>query len=268
MLKQILSTVAVMALSSFALAQQISQMEAAAAMKNAPASTTCAATFTSGSGHNFTKYCVTANGNITQFSRDIDEYINVGLVSEGYGICDLTSKTSYTDYASSDSGNWLAATFTSTATQALSTRKTSDGIWQITNQINQVAASATSPAAARVTMKVKNLTGVSRQIALVRFADTDFQEGSSVDTKNDFDFTLDYAAGLEGGFQTGLSLTNGTSSFGHDAFSLNTFHGPDPCATLPISTQPFVGDGGIGQVYLITIPSLGTKSVTMTYKPI
>jgi len=32
-------------------------------------------------------------------------------------------------------GNWQAATFTSTATKAISTRKTSDGIWQIKNTI-------------------------------------------------------------------------------------------------------------------------------------
>jgi len=268
MLKRILTTVAVLTLSSLALAQHRSQREAAAAMKNAPDTATCAATYTSGSGHNFTKYCVTANGNIPQFSRDIDEYINVLVVSEGYGICDLNSKIRYTDYASSDSGNWLAATFSSTATQAVSTRTTADGIWQITNQINKVAASATGPGSAKVTMKVKNLTGVSRTIALVRFADTDFQEGSNIDDHNDFDFTLDYAAGLEGGFASGLSLTNGTSLFPHDAFSQNTFTGPDPCGPFNISTQPFVGDGGLVQLYQILVPALATKTVTMTYKPI
>ena len=268
MLKRVLTTIAVLTLSSFALGQHMSQRDAAAARKNAPETTACAATFTSGSGHNLTQYCVTANGNITQFSRGGDEYINVLVVTEGYGICDLNSGTRYTDYASSDSGNWQAAAFSSTASQAVSTRNTADGIWKITNTITKVAANAAGPGSAKVSMKIKNNTGVSRTILLARFADSDFQRGSTVDDQNDFDFTLDYAAGLEPGFASGLSLTNATFNFPYDAFTQNTFTGPDPCGPFNVSTQPFFGDGGLVQLYQITIPSLATKTVNMVYKPI
>lgn len=219
MLKRILTTVVAITLSSLAVAQNMSQREAAAARKDAPDTTTCAATFTSGSGHNLTKYCVTVNGNITQFSRDSDEFINVLVVTEGYGICDINSGIRYTDYASTASANWLAASFSSTATKAISTRSTSDGIWQITNTITKVAANASGAGSAKVAMKVKNLTGVNRTILLARFADSDWQRGSTVDDQNDFDFTIDYAAGLEPGFKSGLSLTNNTFTFSYDAFT-------------------------------------------------
>jgi hypothetical protein len=268
MSKRFLTLVATLALSSMALAQHMSQREAAAARKNAPDTTVCAATFTSGSGHNLTQYCVTANGNITQFSRGGDEYINVLVVTEGYGICDLNSGIRYTDYASSNSGNWQAAAFSSTASKAISTRTTSDGIWQITNTITKVAANASGPGSAKVSMKIKNLTGINRTILLARFADSDFQEGSTVDDQNDFDFTIDYAAGLEPGFKSGLSLTNGTFTFPYDAFTQNTFTGPDPCGPFNVSSQPFFGDGGLVQLYSITVPKLATKTVNMTYKPI
>src|SRR5215470_3330019 len=142
MLKGILTTVAALTLSSLAFGQHMSQREAAAARKEAPDTTACAATFTSGSGHNLTQYCVTVNGNITQFSRGGDEYINVLVVTEGYGVCDENSGVRYNDFASVNSGNWGGAAFSSTASKAISTRTSSDGIWTITNTITKVAANA------------------------------------------------------------------------------------------------------------------------------
>src|SRR5262249_51385866 len=79
---------ALLTLSSLALAQQHATQGTQRATASPNATTTCAATFTSGTGRNTTKYCVTTNGNITQFSRGNDEYIQVGDVSEGYGFCD------------------------------------------------------------------------------------------------------------------------------------------------------------------------------------
>jgi len=268
MLKKTLTIAVALTLSSFALAQKMSQREAAAASKDAPDTSACAATFTSGSGHNLTRYCVTVNGNIPQFSRGSDEYIQVEVDTEGYGICDLNSGTRYTDYASSDSGNWQASVFSSTASKAISTRVTSDGIWQITNTITKVAANAAGPGSAKVSMKIKNLTGVNRTILLARFADSDWQRGSTVSDQNDFDFTLDTAVGLQPGFASGLSSTNNTFTFSYDAFAQNTFSGPDPCGPFNVAPQPFFGDGGLVQLYSVTVPALGTKTVNMTYKPI
>ena len=268
MLKGILTTVAALTLSSFALGQHMSQREAAAARKDAPDTTTCAVTFTSGSGHNATSYCVTLNGNITQFSRGGDEYINVLVVTEGYGLCDENSGVRYTDYASSASGNWGPAVFATTATKAISARTSTDGIWTITNTIVKVAANAMGPGAAKVAMKIRNNTGVARTILLARFADFDFNRGGTVDTNNDFDFTVDTASGLEPGFRTGLGLTNNTFTFAYDAFTSNTFNPPDPCGPFTVSTQPFVGDGGLTQLYSIAFGPGATKTVNMTYKPI
>ena len=60
-----------------------------------PMTTSCSWTFNSGVGHNATQYCVTANGNITQFSRGGAEYIAAGGYYEGYGICDTTAGVEY-----------------------------------------------------------------------------------------------------------------------------------------------------------------------------
>src|SRR5262245_10673086 len=55
----------------------------------------CSFTYSSGAKETFLKYCVTANGNITQFESPAGiEHIAVGEVAEGYGVCDGTSGVS------------------------------------------------------------------------------------------------------------------------------------------------------------------------------
>ena len=264
MLNRNLILTALLTVSSVALAQQHSRQGTRAATASPNATTTCAATFTSGTGRNATQYCVTQNGNITQFSRGSDEYIQVGDVSEGYGICD--GSTRYFDYAFNDSGNLGPATFTSTATKAVSIRTTSDGIWQITNTITKMAANGSGPGAAKVSMKFTNLTNVEREIAVVRMADVDFLTGGVPDLNNDFDFTLDTAYGLEPGFNSGFSLTNNTLAEA-TAFTLDFSVGPDPC-DLQAAPQPFVGDGSIAMFYALRVRKGGTATVNLTYKPI
>ena len=255
---------ALLACTSLALAQQQSKQGTRTLTASPFATTTCAATFTSGTGRNTTRYCVTKNGNITQFSRGNDEYIQVGDVSEGYGICD--GQTAYFDYAFNDSSNLGPATFTSTATTAVSTRITSDGVWQITNTITKVAASGIGPGAAKVSMKVKNLTNVEREIALVRMADVDFSKSGADDLNNDFDFTLNTAYGLEPGFNSGFSLTNNTF-IEASAVTLDFPVGPDPC-NFQSAPQPFFGDGSIAMFYALRVPRGATMAVNLTYKPI
>jgi hypothetical protein len=257
---------ALLTVSSLALAQQQSKQGTRAATASPNATTTCAATFTSGTDITATQYCVTTNGNITQFSRGGDEYIQVGDISEGYGICDSVMGTGYFDYASSDSSNLGPATFTSTATKAVSTRKTSDGVWQITNTITEVAANGSGPGSAKVSMQIKNLTNVARDIILVRMADVDFSSNGTDDVNNDFDFTRDTAYGLEPGFNSGLSVTNNTFVEA-SAFTLDFSVGPDPC-NFQFGPQRFFGDGSIGVVYVLTAPKGATKTVNLTYKPI
>jgi hypothetical protein len=261
----------VLAISSLALAQQQSQQGTWAATGSPFATTDCAEIFTSGTGHNTTQFCVTANGNITQFSRGGDEYIRVGGFSEGYGICDADTFTSYFDYASTDSANLGPATFTSTASQAVSTRTTGDGVWEITNTITKIAASKSGPGAAKVSMKIKNLSSVTRGLTLVRVADVDFLSNGAEDLNNDFNFTSDRAYGLEPGFRSGLSLTNNSfiSNAEIFAFTLNVPIGLDPCHVFTsLAPQPFFGDGSIAIVYALGIPKGVTRTFNLTYQPI
>jgi hypothetical protein len=209
------------------------------------------------------------NGNIVQFSRGGDEYISVGGFAEGYGICDLTvaGGTQYYDYAYTDSGNWLASTFSTTATKAISTRTTSDGIWQLTTTVTKVAANASDPGSAKLGTKIKNLSGINRDIIFIRWVDIDFMRGGVTDFNNDFDFTLDTVTGLKAGFKSGLSSTNNTFTFSYDALVTDAA-GPNPCGPYNTPVQPFVGDGAAAQVYLLTVPKLGTQTINITYKPI
>jgi hypothetical protein len=270
MLSRSLRIAILLTLSSFAMAQQNSQQSQQHSI--APADDTCAATFISGVDHNATSYCVTVNGNIVEFSRGGDEYLKVGDVAEGYGICDLNSNISYFDYAISDSGNWLASTFSSTASRAISTRLSSDGVWQIKNTITKVAATVADPGSAKVAMQVRNLTTTDRGVYIFRFADVDFWRRGVDYYENDFDFTRDTAVGLGGNqidFSTGLSLTNNTFlNVGARAFTQDTPDGPNPCGPFFVAHQPFTGDGSIVQWYVLSVPGRSSRTITMTYTPI
>jgi|HubBroStandDraft_6_1064221.scaffolds.fasta_scaffold03847_3 hypothetical protein len=106
------------------------------------ATTSCAYTFTTGSGPTYMKFCVTANGNITQFESPAgNEQINVQKVGEGYELCAFTRSTAYLyyDYGETASANWGPSTLLSlTATEVKIERTTSDGIWTLTQTITAV----------------------------------------------------------------------------------------------------------------------------------
>jgi hypothetical protein len=269
MLTRTLQIAVLLTLSSLVMAQQKSQSKPANA---ALADDSCAAIFTSGADHNGTSFCVTVNGNIAQFSRGGDEYLKVGGVAEGYGICDLNSNISYFDYATHYSDNWRAATFSSDGSRAVSSRFSSDGVWQIKNTITKVAATAADPGSAKVAMQLKNLTADDRGVYLFRFADVDFWRKGADYYENDFDFTRDTATGMGGSqidFSTGLSLTNNTFfNIGARALTLETSDGPDPCGPIFGAHQPFVGDGSIVQWYVLNVAAHSTRTINLTYKPI
>ena len=261
----------VVGLSSWA-AAQAGNKSAATNAAITPADSTCAYTFHSGSGWTETQYCVTANGNITQFSNPAGSDNIAGVwPSEGYGVCDFFPATpvSYYDYATNDSGNWGPATLlSSTATSVKFVRLTSDGLWQLTQTITETPANAQSPASAKVTMTLKNMTGVPRTAYLMRFAD--------IDAFNQFannDFLVAYRTVSGSNFDSyGLTLTANTFFPGLvGSFILNTGGvGPDPCnpAANAVSAGSFHGDGAALQVhYFNPIPKGGSKTVIMTYKP-
>jgi hypothetical protein len=269
MLKKTMLFAAVLTLSSLVFAQARTQREAAAApAPGIDASNTCAFAYSSGSGNTFTQYCLSTNGNIVQFSSPSGyEFIHAGQVGEGYSICDFTPPTPvpYFDYAYLVSNNWGPTTVTTpSATAKKFVRATSDGIWQLTQTITQVKASAKAIGSAKVVMALKNLTGISRTVYFIRYADID--ANSSGD--NNFNWTFNSAFGAAPGFGYGLGLTNNTFSIAHAGFTLNTFAAPDPCALgANENNQPFTGDGSIGMSYAVVIPAGATKTVTMTYKP-
>ena len=237
-----------------------------------PASTTCSFSYLSGPPTTFTRYCLSANGNIVQFDSPSGfEYIRNGVPPlvplEGYGICDVTPKVAYYDYASTVSGNWGPTTVTSlNATTLVFVRTTTDGIWQLTQTITQLQASVASTGSVKITMALKNLSAISRNVTLLRFANVN--NGPSP-TNDEFVSSFNSAFGQEPGASWGLGLTTNTFTFAHNGIVLRPAVGPDPCHYVKnVLNFAFVGDGAIGHVYAITVPGGATKTVAMTYKPI
>lgn len=258
------------ACSSWLVAQQRTQKQAAEA---APDTTTCSFSYSSGAGGTSTAYCLSVNGNIVQFASPAGyELIDAGAVYEGYGVCDVNDPdttnddVAYFDYARTDSGNWGATVVSApNATTRKFVRATADGIWQLTQTIKQIKANASSAGSVKVTMALKNLSGVARLARLIRMADVD-----AGDHLNDH-FVADHNAawGTEfGGFGL-MSINNTFSGITHAGFIQTVFAGPDPCNYgVNLGNQPFVGDGSILHLYLTTVNPGATRTVVMTYKPI
>lgn len=237
-----------------------------------PASTTCSFSYFSGPPTTFTRYCLSTNGNIVQFDSPSGfEYISHGDLLEGYGICDVTPNVAYYDYASTVSGNWGPTTVTSlNATTWVFVRTTTDGIWQLTQTITQLQASVASTGLVKITMALKNLSAISRNVTLLRFANVN---NGPVPSNDEFVSSFNSAFGQEPGASWGLGLTTNTFTFAHNGIVLRSAVGPpvgpNPCHYVTnVRNSAFVGDGAIGHVYAITVPGGATKTVAMTYKPI
>jgi hypothetical protein len=265
MLNKPILLVAMLSISSLLFAQGLAKPAAA----NASSTTACSFAYSSGSAPNTTAYCLSVNGNIVQFSRPAGyEYIeNAETIDEGYGICDVTGGKAYYDYASTDSGNWgpTTATFPN-ASSAKLVRTTNDGLWTLTQTIKKVNADASGPGSAKVTMALKNRTGMARQIYVIRHARV---VADGVPVAN-FDQTQDAAFGNLNFFY-GLSLTSNTyaGSVNHGALTWGTPLGPDPCDfNANRIIRPTVSiDGSIGLLHYGPVEAGQTMTVNMTYKP-
>jgi hypothetical protein len=257
---------ALLTLSTLAFAQQPDQNTTDPSL---PASAACAFSYFSGPLATFTRYCLSANGNVVQLdSPSGNEFINKANLLEGYGLCDFTPNVSYYDYASTDSANWGPTTVTTpNATTKVFVRTTSDGFFQLTQTITQLKASATTVGSIKITMAVKNLTGVAKNnLTLLRVANVD---AGSTPTNNEFVSSANSSFGQEPGARWGLGLTTNTFTFANNGIVMNVPTGPNPCHYVTnVDPFAFVGDGSIGHVYNISIPKGATKAVTMTYKPI
>jgi hypothetical protein len=202
---------------SIALFMILSFSTLVSAQPNRPPDDACAFTFSSGTGHGLTQYCVTNNGNIAQFSAIggnglAYEFLNGARAAiEGYGLCDTTTPpfTAYWDFASSDSGNWNTATAVKSGNSVKVTRTTADGVWQLTQTITNSGGSKFFFGEAVITMAIKNLTNTDRFLILDRYANID--AGSS--TLNDFDLTQTTIFGLvPSGNGPGLLLRHRSTS--------------------------------------------------------
>jgi hypothetical protein len=225
----------------------------------------CDVTYTSGtSTTNFT-YCVTVNGNISQFSVATQPMIGI---AEGYGICDTTANVSYFDYGQADSGNWQAPSFTHSGNVVTVVRTTKDGNWKLTQVITNQPASASGFGDAKVSMKLQNLSGITRDAQIIRYVDVD----ADGDSNNHFDATATAAIGLEPNFGHGMMVINNTVNiaFGYLTFPLSIAGEPDPCNPdhfIPASL-PFIGDGSLVSLWNFTLKHNASATVVGTYKGI
>jgi hypothetical protein len=254
-----------------AFAQQNKQETLRAAVSSAMATSVCQSTFTSGTGPNFLQWCVTQNGNIVEFKSPAGiEHIREGGFNEGYGICDFNNLNRYFDWADGgDSGNWQAPVRTqpngANTLPLKLVRNTIDGIFTLTQTFAQIPGEQV----VKVTMTLKNNTAVSRDYALVRYADVDANNANGGNFVNTFDFDHKSAWGYNPGFNLyGLMLTTVPTTLGHFAVVQNTPDPIDPCspvAHLPIPT-PFVGDGSVALDWNGTLGPGKAVTVTGEYK--
>ena len=237
---------------------------------------TCAFTFTSGAGDTFLKYCVTANGNVTEFQTpEGHEHIAVGQIGEGYGVCDLgnpSSPVDYFDYAEfGDSANWgQAAVLSQNATSVKIARTTRDGVWTLTQAFTQVAGKAPS---VKIDMALTNNSHVAREVVLLRYADAD-ADGS---LSNDAYATANSAFAWnrrDPKTRSGFGVMLQGSPFAPDprsgpfAFILFAGDGEPGCDPRPFGfSDPMNQDlAAFGMAYDIVVPAGRSKTVTVSYK--
>jgi hypothetical protein len=107
-------------------AAAVSQDTADQTVADSPfATTTCQYNFTAGANNSYLSYCVTVNGNILQIQTPYG-HPQSGADGEGYGICNESPGQNYTDYATSDTGNWKAATRLSSSSSSKGKSKPSN----------------------------------------------------------------------------------------------------------------------------------------------
>ncbi|MBV8360341.1 MAG: hypothetical protein JO189_20775 [Deltaproteobacteria bacterium] len=229
----------------------------------ARATTSCAYSFSSGSGNTFLNYCVTVNGNIPLIKTPSGVQL-MGPDGEGYGVCNESPAQNYTDYGISDTGNWRPAILLShnTSGSVQIARTTSDGQWTLTQTI-----ALTHTPSITVIMALKNNQSVQKVAYLVRFADP-LPPGVA-------DYT--YVGGLNGALtwdapQYGLLLQNvGAPPFGFwQGYVQTVTTGPNACAfafnEANLNEVVGVPPGSIEVAYVGPVPAGGTKTVTLTYR--
>ena len=245
----------------------------------APATATCTYSFTvPGKLNSFLSYCVTVNGNIVSLQSPSGfDQIAQGGAAEGYGVCDASTGVSYYDWAYTDSGTWGAPVLlSSTASLVKIARTTTDGLWTLTQTI---AKQAGVQPFAKITMALKNNTGISKDAYLVRYADVDPASGPFTDTTflESFDSSQygawGYAAlnNSHGENSLGLMLEEigqPNVPYGFEGIVQNTSGGPNPCnpGANYAGYQASV-DGSVELFWVLVLGPQKTGIVNAKYEP-
>lgn len=239
------------------------------------ATETCTYSFHSGTGPTYLQFCVTVNGNISNFDSPTGvEQLDQDGSYEGYGICDATEGVGYYDYAYADSGNWNASTkVSSTATSVKIERSTSDGAWLLTQTFTSVAG--TNPYA-KIAMALKNTSSESKVVELYRYGNADPDDAATIaNYAENYDATQDSAWGYtpfdDPSAPYGLMLQNvgnptpASVPYGREGFVITGTDGPsDPC---DFSTSPTIynADGSLLYFYIFELNKEQTVTVTDRY---
>jgi hypothetical protein len=244
-----------------------------------PATQTCSYFFTvPGSLNGFLSFCVTVNGNIASLQSPSNfDQIAQGGVGEGYGVCDRSTAASYYDWAYVDSGTWGAPVLFSNSTSAVKiARTTTDGLWTLTQTIAKV--SGVQPYV-KITMALKNNSGITKNAYLVRYADLDPAAPPFTDTSflESFD-SSQYGAWGYGALNNSVGdaalgvmleeVGQPNVPYGFAGIAQNTSGAPDPCNP----TGNYAGyqasvDGSVELFWALQLGAGKTGTVNAKYEP-
>ena len=244
-----------------------------------PATSTCSHSFTvPGQLNSFLSFCVSVNGNIVSLQSPSGfDSIAQGGVGEGYGVCDISTGTSYYDWAYTDSGTWSAPVLVSSSATAVKIeRTTTDGLWTLTQTISK--QSGAQPYA-KITMALKNNTGITKDAYLVRYADVDpanapFTDSTFLESFDSSQYSAWGYAALNnslGENSLGLMLEEigqPNVPYGFEGIAQNTSAGPDPCnpGGNYAGYQASV-DGSVELFWILQLGPEKTGTVNAKYEP-
>lgn len=245
----------------------------------------CSYSYTIGTSaipNDYLNYCITVNGNFANFQSPYGvELLDQDGAYEGYGICDDSNGNQYYDYAHTDSGNWDAPVLvTHTATEVKITRTTSDGAWTLTQTISREVG---PPPYAKITMALKNNSGVTKAVFLERFAEfapdqaaatSNWQEnydGSQNSAWGYIPTTPNYSttSGPYGMMLQNIGLPTPTSvPYDYAGFVTENAAGPAPCDPGANNVGTLTNSDGAGvMVYVFDLNKEQTVTVNSRYMP-
>ena len=227
--------------------------------------------------NSFLSFCVTVNGNIASIqSPNGFDQVAQGGVGEGYGICDLSTGTSYYDWSYFDSGTWGSPVLLSSTSSAVKiARTTTDGLWTLTQTIaKQVGVQPY----AKVTMALKNNTGITKDAYLVRYMDVDPAAAPFTDTNFSESFdSSQYSAWGYGALNNsvgdsalGLMLTEvgqPNVPYGFEGIAQNTSAAPNACSpTANYAGYQAAVDGSVELFWILELGPQKTGTVNAKYE--